>query len=495
MKKTLNVLAVAALSMSLLAGCGNNNNADSSAGSSSSSSKSGKLETLNILYPGDASERMTEFLENEFAEKMAADLNLDVKLTYVPWSQYWENKDIMLAASEPIDLYWDGIPYLSQIVNKKQAQPLDDLLAEYGQNLLKVLPESQFEGGKVDGQIYAIPSAYAPSSAMFQMVTVRQDILEAVGMTEIKTTDDLYEFSKRAAQQFPEMKGAADPVIKPITRYFAEEQYNFIGPEELVVFGEESKKAYSYYETEAFQELIKFGNKMYAEKLYTEDLTIKYNERDTRMQTGLYLWVEGSIGKEMEIYNTVKAAAPDAELKSYLLADEKPRYITATGGEIMVIPYTAKNPTGAMKFLNWLYESQENYLFALYGVEGKDYEIVDGRINKIAANDFFYEWMFRNQNYQVFAPNVEQEAIDQYQNWDNNAIVSDSLGFAFNNENVKQIETALIEVAGKEIAALRTGFLDFDKGYEAAISALKKAGIDEYVAEYQRQLDEFIANK
>lgn len=454
-----------------------------------------KLETVTILYPGERSDRMSEFLDNEFAEKMAADLGLKVEVTFVPWAQYWEQKDIMLAANEPIDLYWDGLPDLSTIVNKKQAMVLDDLIEEYGQDMLKVLPMEQLQGATIDGKIHGIPSAYAPSSAMYQLVAVRQDILEAVGMTDLKTPVDLKEFATRAKEKFPEMKGPADIVFKPLTRYFTDEQYNWIAVEDLVVFGEESKKAYSYYETEAFQEVAKFNHSMYDAELYTEDLTIKYNERDSRMQTGLYLWVEGSLGKEMEIVDAIKANAPDAEVKTYLLAEDKPRYVTAAGGEVLGIPVNAPNPEGAMKFVNWIYKSQENYLFALYGVEGKDYEIVDGRINKLTASEFFYEWMFRNQNYQLFGPSVAQESIDKYKSWDEQAIRSDSLGFRFNNEKVKLIETALKEVAGKDLAAIRSGFVDFETEYPKAIEKLKAAGIDDYVAEIQRQLDEFLAGK
>ncbi|MBU5344660.1 ABC transporter substrate-binding protein [Paenibacillus lautus] len=454
-----------------------------------------KLETVTILYPGERSDRMSEFLDNEFAEKMAADLGLKVEVTFVPWAQYWEQKDIMLAANEPIDLYWDGLPDLSTIVNKKQAMVLDDLIEEYGQDMLKVLPMEQLQGATIDGKIHGIPSAYAPSSAMYQLVAVRQDILEAVGMTDLKTPVDLKEFATRAKEKFPEMKGPADIVFKPLTRYFTDEQYNWIAVEDLVVFGEESKKAYSYYETEAFQEVAKFNHSMYDAGLYTEDLTIKYNERDSRMQTGLYLWVEGSLGKEMEIVDAIKANAPDAEVKTYLLAEDKPRYVTAAGGEVLGIPVNAPNPEGAMKFVNWIYKSQENYLFALYGVEGKDYEIVDGRINKLTASEFFYEWMFRNQNYQLFGPSVAQESIDKYKSWDEQAIRSDSLGFRFNNEKVKLIETALKEVAGKDLAAIRSGFVDFETEYPKAIEKLKAAGIDDYVAEIQRQLDEFLAGK
>lgn len=486
LKRMLVLSIMLALIVSIASACSSGNGG---------TSEGGKLEKVTLLYPGDETDRFSSFIDKELAEKLAKDVGIKLEVVFVPWSQYWEQKDIMLAANEPIDLYWDGLPDLAAIVNKKQAQPLDELVEKYGQDMAKVLPKEQLQGAEIDGKLYGIPSAYAPSSAMYQLVAVRQDILEAVGMEELNAPEDLKTFATKAKEKFPQMKGPADIIFKPLTRYFAEEQYNWIAVEDLVVFGEDTKKAYSYYETKAFQDMAKFNRSMNQEGFYSEDLTIKYNERDTRMQTGLYLWVEGSLGKEMEIVNSVKANAPEAELKSYLLADDKPRYITATGGEVLGIPVTAPNPEGAMKFINWLYSSKENYLFALYGVEGQDYEIVDGRIKKLTTDEFFYEWMFRNKNYQLFAPDISQETIDQYKGWDDKAVLSDSIGFRFNNEKVKNIETALREVAGKQFAAIRSGFVDFDTEYPKAVQKLKDAGIEEYVAEIQRQLDEFLANK
>lgn len=485
-KRTLSIVVALFLVMSLFAGCSSKD---------SGTSKEGELEKLTILYPGDESDRMGEFLDTEFAEKMKTDLNLSVEMIFVPWDQYWEQKDIMLAANEGIDLYWDGLPDLSTIVNKKQAMPLDDLINEYGKDMLKVLPEEHLQGATVDGKLYGIPSAYAPSSAMFQLIAVRQDILEAVGMDDLNTAEDLHEFALKAKEKFPEMKGPADIIFKPLTRYFADEQYHWVASEDIAVFGEDSHKVYSYYETEAFQELSKFNRKMTLDGLYTDDVTIKYNERDSRMQTGLYLWIEGSLGKDMEIIESVKTNAPDAKLKTYLLAEDKNKYITASGGEVLGIPQTAPNPEGAMKFLNWFYTSQENYNFAVYGVEDVDFKMVDGRIERISTNDFFYEWMFRNQNFQLFAPEIDDEYIEAYKSWDDDALVSESLGFRFNNENVKQIETSLKEVTGKQLAAIRSGFVDFETEYPKAIAELKEAGIDEYVAEVQRQMDEFFATK
>lgn len=493
MKKRKIVATLLALAMmpGLLAGCGGSSK---SSGGSTGNGNTGAMTDLNILYPGDESDRMTEFLSKEFADAMKKDLNMKVKVTFVPWDQYWEQKDIMLAANEPVDLYWDGLPDLSTMVNKKQCMPLDSLIQTYGQDMLKVLPMDHIKGGKIGGVTYGIPSTNAPSSGMFQLVCVRQDILEGVGMSEIKTPDDLKLFAEKAKVKYPNMKGAADPIFKPLTRYFSDEQYTWVGSQDLVVFGEESHKAYSYFETKAFQDLAKYNRQLTKEGIYNDDVTTKYNERDTRMQTGLYLWVEGSLGKENEIIDAVKKNAPQARLKSYLLAPEKPRYVDAAGGEVICIPNSSKNPEGAMKFLNWLYSSQDNYNLALYGVKGKDYEVKDNRINRLTGDDLFYEWMFRNKSYQMFAPQIDQKFVDTYEHWDDNAKVSKAFGFAFDNRKVKEIETKLTEAA-KDFTAIQTGFVDYDTAYPKAIKKLKDAGIDQYVAEIQKQLDTYMANQ
>ncbi len=456
------------------------------------------LEEITILYPGELTDEMENFLNGAFGEKVAAELNMKVNFIFLSWDAYWDQKSVLLGANEAIDLYWDGLPDLSTMVNKKEAQPLDELIAKcWPESMKEIIPESQMAGGKIGGVQYGIPSAYAPSSAMFQFVCLRQDVLEQVGMTEVKTADDLREFAEKVQTELPEFKGPADVIFKPLTRNFAEEQYTWVASQDLVVFGEESKQAYSYAHTDAFKQVAQFNREMFLDGLYQDDVAIKYNERDSRMQTGLYLWVEGSLGKENEISGSVKTADQNAVLKNYLLAPEKPRYINATGGEVLCVPYSAKNPEGALKFLAWLWGSQDNYLFCLYGEKGKDWDLDEnGRLvtlSETARGDgYFYEWMFRNANYQVFKDDVSDEYIEMYKHWDDEAIPSAMLGFAFNNEGFEQIETACNE-AWKKMAPILYGYVDFDENYPAAIAELEAAGINEYVAEVNRQLQEFMA--
>lgn len=496
MKKTISLLLCFVMALLLMTSCGQSGGTQSgstAAPASGNDAASGTPEEITILYPGEESDRMTSFLNGEFAERMLQDLNMKVNVIFVPWDQYWDKKSIMLGSQEPIDLYWDGLVDLGQFVNKKEAQPLDELIEQYGQDMLKVLPMEHIQGGVIDGKIYGIPSAYSPSSAMFQQVCLRQDLLEAVDMTEISTPEDLKEFATRAMDKFPNIKGAGDPILMPLTRYFSEQPAHNIGAGYLAFFNEETKEVFSYYESETFQNVAKFNREMTLAGLYPDEMTTNYNERDSRVQSGNYLWVEGSLGKETEIVDAVRANAPDAVMKNYLLAPEKPKYITAAGGEVICIPYSAPNPAGTMKWLNWLYSSQENYLFAIYGVEGKDYEIVDGRINRLIGDELFYEWMFRNKNYQLFSAEADEEYIETYQAWDDGAIYSPIFGFAYKDENVKELELNLKEIE-KQFEAIRSGFVDFDSEYPKAVEALKAAGIDEYIADLQRQVDEFMAS-
>ena len=485
MRKTLALLLALALTMSLAL---------------LPAAQADDLEEITILYPGEETDEMAAFINGPFAEKVKNELNMKVNMRYLSWADYWDQKTLMLAAKEPIDLYWDGLPDLSTMVNRKEAQPLDELIAKvWPESMKDIIPDSQLAGGKIKGVQYGIPSAYAPSSGMYQFVCLRQDLLEEVGMTEVSTAEDLREFAMRVQEQLPAFKGPADVIFKPLTRYFTDEQYTWVGYADLVVFGEESQQAYSYAHTKAFEEVSRFNHEMYLDSLYSDETSIKYNERDSRMQTGLYLWVEGSLGKENEIIGSVRVADPNARLKNYLLAPEKPRYINATGGEVLCIPYSAPNPEGALKFLSWMWGSQENYLFCLYGEEGKDWKLDEnGRLvtlSETARGDgYFYEWMFRNANYQVFGEDVTDEYIEMYRHWDDEAVPSAMLGFAFDNTGFEAIETACNE-AYKKLEPILHGYVDFDTEYPKAIAELEAAGINEYVAEINRQLAEFMAAK
>ncbi|MBQ9122084.1 MAG: extracellular solute-binding protein [Lachnospiraceae bacterium] len=293
MKKVVSIILALVLGLTCLVGCGNSNtgagestgaNSNANVGSEGGNATTGDVEKVIILYPGEETDAMANFINNQLNPRLEKEVGISLEFIYKGWDQYWEQKDVMLGTEVAIDLYWDGLPDLATMVNKSHCQPLDELIATYCPDMLKVFPESQLAGGVVNGVQYGIPSAYAPSSCMFQLVCVRQDILEAVGMTEIKTAEDLRKFAELAKDKYPELNGPADIIFKPLTRYFADEHYTWCAYDNLVVYGEDTKKAVCYFETDAFKDVAKYNASMYEAGLYQDELTTNYNERDSRMQ-------------------------------------------------------------------------------------------------------------------------------------------------------------------------------------------------------------------
>lgn len=96
MKKAKVLIAAAALAL-LLGGCGKGSTENTV--SSTETAKAEPTEALLILY-GDESQRMREFSENEFHDRVLDEINVDVTIQYLPWSEYAGGKSELMLSSE-----------------------------------------------------------------------------------------------------------------------------------------------------------------------------------------------------------------------------------------------------------------------------------------------------------------------------------------------------------------------------------------------------------
>lgn len=511
MRRRISKIAAVALAfmlvLSIMTACGSKSTEKEPAGETSSTggtaaatetkAAEGKVPeefvTLKIIYPDAPSKRMDEFLGNEFKQKMKEDLNLEVEISWIPWDQYWNKKDIMITAGEQIDWYWDGGPGFAAVVGKNECAPLDELLETYGQDIKRIIPAENFDAFKVNGKLMAIPSQAAPTAEKFTSVLLRQDLMDEVGITEVKSVADLENLYEAVKAKHPDIKFAAD--VPPIDREYYDFPFTFTGEASCLIVNEDTKKVEVAWFTEGWKKKVKKAAE-WAQKGYIgEELTIKPQEGIGRMETGKYLCGTGAISRPLENINELRNNVPNAKLIEVLIAPEKPRMKWLSSTEIFVISPTAKYPDRAMMMMNWFYKSQENYMFAIYGIEGKDYKINNGRIEQINTDSLWYEWMFRNTSYIQFPNTVSDAFIDSYKKWDDNARLSCLFGFAFNQEPVAAEAAKISQLLQEQVIPISTGYISFDKSYPKLVEDLKAAGIEKYVAEYQKQLDAYLASK
>ncbi len=506
--KTLSLLIVVVMISALFAACGVKSNEATGAANTESTAVS-KAEatakeapaasdltkeflTLKVHYPGDQSKRMGEFLDNEFKQKLKDELNTAVEVSWSPWDQYWNKKDMMIAAGEQIDWFWDGAPDLSKVVGAKSCQPIDELLEKYGQDIKKAIPEENFKSFVIDGKLMGIPSQYAPTSEKFRSILVRQDILDGVGMKEIKTIADMNQLGELVQTKFPGMKYIAYDPYMPLTRETDTRNISY-DANNFIIVDEDTGKAEFAALTEGWKKASMQAYEWNKKGWIPEEVTVKQKEQVNRMKSGKYVESEGAISRPLEDIADLRKNVPDATLVEFVIAPEKPRYKTMASSEGIFIGSTAKYPERAMMMLNWMLQSKENYLFCIYGVDGKDYTMENGRIKLINQDSLWYEWMFRNLNYMEFPDNVSDEFIESFKNWDNDAKLSCHFGFAFDPTAVRSEEAKINQISTEKLLPISTGFVDYETAFPEAEKALKAAGVDKYVAEYQKQLDAFIA--
>jgi putative aldouronate transport system substrate-binding protein len=507
-KRSFIGIAAIILVISLLSACSGKNNesastspsASQASGSSSAKAESdvpGEFVKLKMIMPGDESARMREFVDNELNARLKQDLNIELELTYIPWANYQQKLELALSTGEAYDLFWYGTPFVSAYKTKGYIQPLDELIAQYGQDLTKNIPADNFKLDQIDGEQWAIPSQAFTSAGKFTSVMVRQDLLESVGMTEVKTIADLEAFYEKMHAKDPSYYGflETDRGQEVLWRELSDKNYTALDERQLFAVDEDSGEVINYVESDLYKKVAQVRESWVNKGIIDKNLVGNPASKIDQENAGKLLFRVGAVSRAMENLQTAQKADPNAKLREYYLAPEKPKYIIAPSNEAYMIPTAAKNPERAMMLMNWILKNKENYNFIIYGVEGKDYQLENGKIKLLTNDQLMYEWMWRNKNYFTAATNVDDTVVEDMLKNDDNAKISKLFGFHFNEEPVKNELAQVLAVYKEKFDPINFGLASYDKGYKDALASLKKAGYDKVFAELQKQFAEFQASK
>jgi putative aldouronate transport system substrate-binding protein len=449
--------------------------------------------TLKVIMPGDLSARMGDFVENELNARLKQDLNMKLELTYIPWSNYQQKLELALSTGEDYDLFWYGAPFVSVYYTKGYIQPLDELLDQYGQDLIKHIPDENFKQNRIDGKLWAIPSQAFTSAGKFSSVMVRQDLLERVGMSEIKTIADLERFFEKMQALDPSYYGylETDRGHEMLWRELTDRNYSSLDERMLFMVDEDSGELLSYVESDLYKKVAQLRESWV--KLGIIDMNLVGNPaaKIDQENAGKLLFRVGAVSRAMENQQTARNADPQARLREYYLAKEKPKFITTPSNEAFMITTASEHPDRAMMFMNWILQTKENYNFIIYGVEGKDYELDNGKVKQLTNDQLIYEWMWRNKDYFTAPAGVEDDIIHDMLTNDANSRISKLFGFHFNEGAVKNEIAQVMAVYKEKFEPINFGLASYDEYYEDAIKALKKAGFDLVFAELTKQFSEF----
>jgi putative aldouronate transport system substrate-binding protein len=316
---------------------------------------------------------------------------------------------------------------------------LTDLINEKDTpNILKEVPMEVFEQAKVNGKIYGIPYQGGPGAGYRWDLVMRKDYLEGMGAAVPKTLDEYYNLLKKVKAEKPD--------VIPLGGYTAQiGQVKFANNSFDQIFGAfgvtpgfftETDGKFSNYDIDPrMKDALLYLQKMYKEGLIDKEFaTIKEEQLRAKLYSGkLFSWMgwwstPNDYDTQVETIELQKSGKLAADAKLPNQAELPFKYLTLTDSLVgtdgkavapMGAPFSQMNAISVKtkdpkKVLAIIEDSLslENQMLTVWGLEGEDYKIENGKMKLVTdlvdpTTQQDKNGNFRSTNGYLFAPGLK----------------------------------------------------------------------------------------
>ena len=490
-KKLLPVVIIISFLTGLMSGCKYSNNFKDNDLVQTSELKE---VTLTFYFP-DQSANNPELVKvlDEIEKKTKDTLNANLDFRLIENKKYLEEIKTLITSGSTFEAFYANATFPDWVRElNKQNMILDDILLDITKMFPSCAPtlyskfsDEELKEASYNGKIMAVPHYMPGCERMF--VVARKDLLERYGISEIKTFDDYEAFLKTI--KVNEKNIIPGGINRRTGDLFAEAFGYFVldyQSDDYIVYkwDDPDLRLVPWEETEGFKYAYD------ALKRWTTNGYLSENDK-VRPEQAMF---NGQIASFIESWNNVQTAVQSISGKYQvtvfpLYIDRVSRKTPITGDSI-IFNKKAKNPERALKFLDWVQSSQENYDLLMYGIEGIHYTADNN--NLVSKGPPYYKWMgskaFANMDYNRLdyitlsgSKKISKKDIEY------NSRYPQTNGFIANYNAIRNQET--IRENGFISMEDRMGKGIFSISVEDFIKEQKEAGVGIIIAELQKQLD------
>ena len=442
----------------------------------------------------------------EDVEKAINDISIpaiNVKLNIVPVfiGNLAADTAYAIASNEKIDIVNVGLTNnISSMVSEGLLLPLDELLEERGQDILKVNADVA-DAQKINGVTYAISQyPYAASCVGFSYnKTMAEDY--GIEMSDGMTLDDFASIGEVLKEQ---------GVYLTSVGLSSELAYQFFYPMES--FGEacdygailnpaENTEIIDLYDSEELRTFYKTVRKWYELGYLPENQMLDESEINNLYAQEKLFCLPTNIDPDQ-----MRNISGSQDFEVGLVKTSNPIVTTSHADEFMLgIASSCQNPEAAMDFINLIYSDPDVANLLNYGVEGLDYVPVDGTENVItkegtenADSSRYGSGFVRFGNplsIKIMSP-LTDDYYDELLEWKASADISKCFGYIFDSTDFSVQAINIAKILDEYLPILNVGLApDVDAQIDAMVEELKTAGIDEIIAANNEKLQEYIQSK
>lgn len=450
---------------------------------------------ITFMYPG-ASEKPAEASVEKALNDYLISINAGVLADIVQINMGDLSTQLTLALSDntnPLDLFcWRFYSTLDGCVKNEQCISLEPYMDEYA-DMWEMYPEKVLMTQQIDGVQYAVPSV--DSYATYEVYMLRREIAEDLGIAdrdgEEITLEEMTQIMKDAKAIHPEYAYMINTNDDPVQGLDSLGNGDWLGV--LLNRGVGTNEIVNYYETDEFRDFCYLMKDWNESGLLCDDPlnnAMNIGQYNNDVAAGCYVG-----GYSADYIKALVSYTYDSV--QFKLTDLVGTSASVLGG--WMISSVCKNPDAAMKLL-YLMTTDENVArYIILGVEGETYTVdekgiaryPEGIDNNTSTWNLTFPWYWPNQ---CLSLPLETDFTGYYTDMleaPNNAQFSNAMGFIFDSTNVYDQMAACSTVVAEYRPALLYGLVDVDEYLAKFNEELKSAGIDDIIAEEQKQFDAF----
>jgi putative aldouronate transport system substrate-binding protein len=453
--------------------------------------------TAHIYVVGEATTEDMVEVNAKLSELSLAKYNTTINMQKAGWGSFNQTLTLMLSSGEELDIF-ANLGQISNYAANGQVLPLNDLLASHGKDTLSAISEADWSCVSIGDEIFGVPGN--KDKAASYGVAFTKSMFDELGadINSIKTLDDVHDLLVQAKEAFPNVYGMASNTgsmwsIIPFVDSLNTGAYLGVI---MDAYGSDLTVE-NLYESQEYYDIAK---RMY--EWNQEGLLMPDGSTNTETHIGLR-----SAGMMFGNFCVQKPGFDEQEGRSSgveIVSAELYPALSFTSSVAMgwSIATNSEKPERAMEILDMMYMDFDLNNILMYGVEGKHWEIKDeanglvGFPEGVDASTTGYQhltWIWPNQLNSYVWENDQPDIWEQMDEFNRTATNAPTKGFTFDSAPVINQVTACQNVFEKYHNALMNGQLDPDEAIPQFNDELKASGLDEIIAEKQKQLDAWAA--
>lgn len=465
------------------------------------------LHGSNVTDDKEVMEKVNEYI----ADKVGAKL----EVIWGTWGDFDDKSVNAIMAADDVDMYftcsWSKDEYNSFAMQGHWLK-LDDLIAEYGADLVAAIPEALMQAASIEGAdgkgIYAV-NGYKDFATQ-NCWDINVTLLEELGYTldDVKKLD-FYSFGELFAKA-KEVKGdsfypflvepmvlermVTNAIIIPGDSGETNLLSYYLDPTDVSKVSASGNVIMNKFATEEYKKFVEQMREYYLAGYVNPGCAVKETSNDTRTNcqlTGDYL-----IGTQSYALGYEHQASQERGIKVEFIPCTEP-YVdtTASQGAMVAISSASAHPVESFKFLNLLNTDPTLMMMLNYGLEGVHYNLnADGLVEFTEKRADFTPWRNGMGNITLLTATADEGTSfwDTFKEYYGNAKAIPVLGYIFDSSAVLNEMSALSNVAAQYALALDAGAVDPATELPAFLSALEAAGMPTYLEAANTQLTAFL---